>query len=60
MITPWEFMVDVGKLAPGSYEVDLYITDVFNQVPIPTALCATNRFTIVTELSQTYLPIIAK
>ena len=60
MITPWEFMVDVGKLPPGFYEVNLYITDVFNQVPIPTALCATKRFTVFTELSKTYLPIIAK
>ena len=59
MITPWEFTVDIGKLAPGSYEVNLYITDVFNQVPIPTALCATKPFTI-TELNKTYLPIIAK
>lgn len=60
MITPWEFMVDIGKLPAGFYEVNLYITDVFNQVPIPTTLCATKCFTVFTELSKTYLPIIAK
>jgi hypothetical protein len=60
MITPWEFTVDVGKLPSGFYEVNLYITDVFNQVPIPTALCATKCFTVFTELNKTYLPIIAK
>ncbi|MFQ5814483.1 MAG: hypothetical protein ACE5I2_14995 [Anaerolineae bacterium] len=60
MITPWEFMVDVGKLPAGSYEVNLYITDVFNQVPIPTTLCATKHFTVFPELNKTYLPIIAK
>ena len=60
MITPWEFTVDVGKLPAGFYEVKLYITDVFNQVPIPTSLCATKHFRIFTELDKTYLPIIAK
>ena len=60
MITPWEFTVDVGKLPSGFYEVNLYITDVFNQVPIPTALCATKCFTVFTKLNKTYLPIIAK
>lgn len=58
MITPWEFMVDIGKLSPGSYEVDLYITDIFNE--IPTTLCATKSFTVFTELSKIYLPVIAK
>ena len=56
MITPWEFMVDIGKLPTGVYEVNLYITDLFNQVP--TALCATKSFTVFTEV--TYLPIVAK
>ncbi len=60
MITPWEFMVDIGELTAGSYEVNLYITDVFNQVPTPTTLCATKRFTVFPELNRTYLPIIAK
>jgi len=56
MITPWKFMVDVGKLLTGVYEVNLYITDTFNQVP--TALCATKSFTVFTEVSRIYLPII--
>jgi hypothetical protein len=60
MITPWEFMVDIGELPVGSYEINLYITDVFNQVPIPTTLCATKHFTVFPELNKTYLPIIAK
>jgi len=58
MITPWEFMVDIGKLPAGSYEVNLYITDVFNGVP--TTLCATKSFTVFTEVSRIYLPVIAK
>ena len=58
MITPWEFMVDVGELSPGSYEVDLYITDLFNQVP--TTFCATKSLTVFPELSKIYLPVIAK
>jgi len=56
IITPWKFMVDVGKLLTGVYEVNLYITDTFNQVP--TALCATKSFTVFTEVSRIYLPII--
>ena len=58
MITPWEFKVDIGKLSPGSYEVDLYITDLFNQVP--TALCAIKSLTVLTELNKIYLPVIAE
>ena len=58
MITPWEFMVDIGKLPAGFYEVNLYITDVFNGVP--TTLCATKSFAVFTEVSRIYLPIIAK
>ena len=58
MITPWEFMVDIGKLPTGVYEVNLYITDVFNQVP--TALCATKSFAVFPEVSRIYLPMLAK
>jgi hypothetical protein len=58
MITPWKFMEDIGELSPGSYEVALYITDLFNGVP--TTLCATKSFAIFTELSKIYLPMIAK
>ncbi len=58
MITPWEFMLDIGKLPTGLYVVNLYITDTFNQVP--TTLCATKSFTVFTEVSRIYLPAIAE
>ena len=58
MITPWEFMVDIGTLPTSFYEVDLYITDTFNQVP--TTLCATKSFTVFAELNKVHLPVIAK
>jgi len=58
MITPWEFMMDIGKLPIGLYEVNLHITDLFNQVP--TALCATKSFAVFSEVSRAYLPMVFK
>jgi len=58
MITPWKFTVDLGRLSTGFYEVNLYITDTFNQVP--TTFCATKGFTVFTEVSRIYLPVIAE
>jgi hypothetical protein len=60
VISPWDFAIDVGELPVGSYEVNLYITDVFNQVSVPTALCATRRFPLFLQLRRAYLPLIAK
>lgn len=60
VISPWEFTIDMGKLPASSYEANLYITDVFNQVPVPTSLCATRHFRVFTELRKTYLPLIAR
>ena len=59
VILPWGFTVDVGALPGGSYRVDVYITDLMYGFPTST-LCITKSFTVFTEVSKIYLPVVAK
>jgi len=58
VITPWRLVAGVGTLAPGFYEVKLYITD--TRLYGTTALCATESFTVVEMAPRAYFPVVTK
>jgi hypothetical protein len=58
VITPWRIVVDVGTLPAGNYQVDLYITDMLNQ--LPAALCASRQFEVARQWPRRYLPLVAR
>ncbi len=55
----WRFIVDMGNLPTGLYQVDLYITDRrYSEIP---GLCASKSFVIFDNLpQQIFLPTVSR
>ena len=65
VLMPWGADINVGTLPPGSYKIDVYLTEVVTPPvyppPVyPSTLCGTKSFTVYEELQELHLPIVAR